>query len=462
MGFRCGIVGLPNAGKSTLFNALARSAVAAESYPFCTIEPNVGVVPVPDPRLEALAAIVLPERVVPASLTFVDVAGLVAGASRGEGLGNRFLGHIREVDAIAHVVRCFEAEGVTHVAGRVDPAADIETVDTELMLADLDTVERALTRAEKSAKAGGREARERASIVREVGRHLGEGRPARTLELADPARGVLRELSLLTAKPVMFVANVGEDDGFEDNPRLEAVRAAAAAEDARVLPICAAIESELAGLDPEDQGEFLADLGLEAPGLDRFVAGRLRAPRPSHVLLRGRQGGAGVDGARRRHRPRGSGPDPHRLRARLHPRRGRDLRRFPHARRRAGRAGGGPLAPGGPRLHHHRRRRNPLPLQRLTRPPQQYESLRVGVRTRRDHASSVDRDRLLRHILEPGRSLSGRPRSTARVVLPPRADPGSALSRAVDRQNAVSGCAFRYPIATLAKLGRAPLRSVSR
>ena len=169
MGFRCGIVGLPNAGKSTLFNALARSAVAAESYPFCTIEPNVGVVPVPDPRLEALAAIVQPARVVPATLTFVDVAGLVAGASRGEGLGNRFLGHIREVDAIAHVVRCFEAEGVAHVAGRLGPAADIETVDTELMLADLETVERALARAEKSAKAGGRQARERESLIRESG-----------------------------------------------------------------------------------------------------------------------------------------------------------------------------------------------------------------------------------------------------------------------------------------------------
>ena len=271
MGFRCGIVGLPNAGKSTLFNALARAAVAAESYPFCTIEPNVGVVPVPDPRLDALAAIARPARVVPAGMTFVDVAGLVAGASRGEGLGNRFLGHIREVDAIAHVVRCFESEGVAHVGGRMDPAADIETIDTELMLADIDTVERNLERVEKSAKAGGREVRERASVLRRVARHLGDGQPARTLALEPKERGVVRELSLLTAKPVMFVANFGEEDGLEGNRHLDAVRAAVAGEDARVVPICAAIEAELVALDPEGRREFLADLGLEEPGLDRFV-----------------------------------------------------------------------------------------------------------------------------------------------------------------------------------------------
>ena len=270
MGFRCGIVGLPNAGKSTLFNALTRSAVAAESYPFCTIEPNVGVVPVPDPRLEVLAAIAHSARTVPAGMTFVDVAGLVAGASRGEGLGNRFLGHIREVDAIAHVVRCFEESGVAHVAGEVDPAADVETVDTELLLADLETVERALERTAKAAKAGGRETKARVEHLRVVHRHLAQGRPTRTLPPDTGGRGVVRDLSLLTAKPVMFIANVGEG-GFCGDPHLAAVRAIAAAENARVVPVCASVEAELVVLDPDARREFLLDLGVEEPGLDRFV-----------------------------------------------------------------------------------------------------------------------------------------------------------------------------------------------
>jgi GTP-binding protein YchF len=270
MGIQCGIVGLPNVGKSTLFNALTKAGIQAENYPFCTIDPNVGVVAVPDPRLDALAAIVKPKQIVPATVEFVDIAGLVAGASQGEGLGNQFLAHIRETDAIAHVVRCFENDDVIHVAGRVRPREDIETIGTELALADLATVEKALQRAEKAAKAGGREALERKAVLERVRAHLDTGAPLRTLELAPAEREALRELFLLTAKPVLYIANVAED-GFADNPLLDQVREIARQEGAEVAPVCAAIEAELVELDEADRAEFLADYGLAEPGLDRVI-----------------------------------------------------------------------------------------------------------------------------------------------------------------------------------------------
>jgi GTP-binding protein YchF len=270
MGIQCGIVGLPNVGKSTLFNALTKAGIQAENYPFCTIDPNVGVVPVPDPRLEALAAIVKPQKIIPATVEFVDIAGLVAGASKGEGLGNQFLAHIRETDAIAQVVRCFENDDVIHVSGRVNPGEDIETISTELALADLATVEKALQRAEKAAKSGGREALERKVLLERVQAHLDTGAPVRTLALEAGEREMLRELFLLTGKPVLYVANVAED-GFENNPFLDQVREIAAREGAEVLPVCAAIEAELAELDDADKAEFLADYGLSEPGLDRVI-----------------------------------------------------------------------------------------------------------------------------------------------------------------------------------------------
>ena len=270
MGIKCGIVGLPNVGKSTLFNALTRAQIAAENYPFCTIEPNVGVVPVPDLRLNALAEIVKPERILPTMVEFVDIAGLVAGASTGEGLGNKFLAHIRETDAIAHVVRCFVDDDVIHVAGKVSPLDDIAVINTELALADLDSVERALRRTEKTAKSGDKDAARLLAVLKRLHAHLDSGEPARSLAIEPEEQKLLHELHLITIKPLMYVANVAED-GFENNPRLEEVRALAAKECAQVVPVCAAIEAEISQLEEADRAEFLKEMGLAEPGLNRVI-----------------------------------------------------------------------------------------------------------------------------------------------------------------------------------------------